>query len=196
MNYFLLFIILAICGGSYYEYTLQQKSDVNYQQQASALAGQIANLQADKTKIEREKAKLSKNLADVQAQITDLNSQIAAAAAKAAKDAAEAAAKAAAKAAPLPPKPPPPPPVFSNDLGTIAALNGKTFQNCRLLRVETDGITFNYSSGITKVLFPLLPFALQKKFGYDPKNGAVITAETVQALEAKRKAAPSTTDRH
>lgn len=188
MNYFLLFVILALCGGGYYEYTLQQESDVKYQRQTSNLANQVTKLQSDNAAIEDEKAKLSKNLADAQAKIADLTAQIAAAAeaAKAAK-AAEAAAKAAATPSPSTNSSTP---VFSNNLGMVTTLDGKTFQNCQLLRVEADGITFNHSSGITKVLFPLLSPALQKKLGYDPKNGTNLTAEQVQALEAQRKAAP------
>ena len=193
MNYFLLFVIVAICGGGYYEYKLQQQNDAGYQQQLGDLEAKIDKLQSDNTKIGNEKTALSKDLADAQKKVSDLTSQIetAAAAAKAVKDAedAEKAAKAAVLAATAQAKTE----ASSNNLGTVTTLNGKTFQNCQLLRVETDGITFNHSSGIAKVLFPLLAPDVQKKFGYDPHNGPDITDAQVQSLEAQRQAASKAT---
>lgn len=192
MNYFLLFIILALCGGGYYEYTLQKESDSNYQRQVSDLEARVEKVQSDNAKITEEKTELSKKLADVQSKITDLNSQIAAAAAaaKAAKEAKEVeeaakAAKATADAAAAVAKP-------TNNLGVVSTLDGKTFQNCQLLRVEADGITFSHSAGITKVLFPLLQPELQKRFGFNPSIGTTLTDAQVLVQEAQRKAAAKT----
>ena len=87
------------------------------------------------------------------------------------------------------PAPPPPPPTSPNDLGTIATLDGKTYQKCELLKVETDGITINHSAGIIKILYGLLPLDLQKKFGYDPHVTTALTPDQALSLENQRKAA-------
>jgi len=188
MNYFLIFVIIALLGGGYYEYTLQQQkdtfqqqkatlqqqTDIEYQQQIKDLKGKLTKLESDKADLETQKNDLSKNLAEAQTKISDLNARL--------------------TAPPPKPTPPPPPPPSFNDLGTVVIPDGKTYRNCWLLRVETDGITFNHSLGITKVLFPILPPALQKKFGYDLHTGPNLPLETVQSLETQRKNALKTSN--
>jgi len=58
-----------------------------------------------------------------------------------------------------------------------------------LLAVEADGVTFSHTKGITKVLFPLLPLDLQKRFGYDSRKAAALTGAEIKYQEEKRKAA-------
>jgi hypothetical protein len=187
MNYFLLFIIVALCGGGYYEYTLQEKSNAYYHQQINDLEAKIDKLESDGAKAGKEKAELSGKLADAQKKIADLTSQITVAAAtQGAEDAGKATATVQAS------RPNQAAMVSFNNLGTVIRLDGKTFQNCQLLRVETDGITFNHSDGIAKILFPLLPPDLQKRFGFNPGNGTELTDAQVAALEAQRKAVPKT----
>lgn len=194
MNYFLLFIILVLCGGGYYEYTVQAQSETHYQQQISDLSAEVEKARSDGTKIAAEKDEVSKKLADAQTKIADLNSQIAAAVttAKAEKDA-EAEAKAVAAAQAAAAKQAAAAALPSNNLGTITTLDGKAFQNCQLLRVETDGITFSHSTGITKIIFPILQPGLQKRFGFDPRIGTELTDAQVLTQEAQRKAAAKTT---
>ena len=74
-------------------------------------------------------------------------------------------------------------------MGTIATLDGKNYQNCKLLKVDADGITVDHTEGITKIAFGLLPPDLQKRFGYDPHQMTGLTATQVESLEAQRKAA-------
>jgi len=176
MNYFLTLVILVLCGGGYYEYTLQQQSNVGYQEKISDLQIQVTKLKADNKQLEDDKEQWAKSLTDAQAKIADLTAKIAAAQ-KATDDTIK------TQAAPPPVVAPAGP---TNDLGTISTLDGKTFENCKLLRVEVDGITFNHSAGITKVLFPLLPLDTQKKFGFDMHNGSTLTPDQVQDREQQR----------
>jgi len=190
MNYFLMLIILGLCGGGYYEYTVLQKKDAADQQQLSDLGAKIDTLQSDNKKLDDDKTQLKKSMADAQSKITDLTAQIQAAQSELAetKQTVQAlqAEKAKAAAAAATPAAPPPP---TNSLGTITTQDGKTFQNCLLLKVEADGIVVNHSEGITKMLYRSLPAEMQKKFGYDPLQGTPLTEAQVQFQEAKRQAA-------
>src|SRR5258708_23292538 len=98
MNYFLIFVILAICGGGYYEYTIEQQKDTQAQQQISDLTAKIDSLQSDNKKLEDDKAGLDKSLKDAQTQVADLTAQFQAAK----KDAQQAKSDAAKQAAQAP----------------------------------------------------------------------------------------------
>jgi len=188
MNYFLLLIILGLGGGGYYEYTLLEQKSAADQQQITDLSGKIDTLQSENKKLGDDKAQLTKSITDAQSQITDLKSQIQ----KEQSDLAEAkqtvqtlqAEKAKATVAATPAAAPP-----TNSLGTIATLDGKTFQNCQLLKVEADGIVVNHSEGITKIVYGLLPPEMQKRFGYDPHQAAALTEAQIQYQEEQRQAA-------
>ncbi len=186
MNYFLALVILAICVGVYYEHTAEQQKSAADQQQISDLGVKIDSLQSENKKLEDDKAELEKSLKEAQGQTVDLTAQI-----QTVKQAQAEAVKQAEQAQLVvhPPPPPPTPPPPTNGLGTITTLDGKTFQNCLLLKVEADGITFSHSSGITKILFGRLSPELQKKFGYDPHMAAQLTEAEIQYQEARRKAA-------
>ena len=188
MNYFLMMIILLLCGGGYLEYSDLQEKGAAAQQQVSDLSAKADKLQADNKALEDDKARLTKGANDAQAEIADLTKQIqtaqsALAEAKSqipqapkATTAAEATAMAAA----------------GNNLGSITALNGKTYQNCQLLKIKPDGIVFNHSEGITEISFGLLPPDLQKRFGYDPHQAAALTEAQIQFQEEQRRAAAGT----
>jgi hypothetical protein len=185
MNYFLLLLILFLCGGGYYEYTVWQTQDAQDVQLAKLdLQRRIDQLQAANTKLEADKADLAKNLKVDADSITDLTAQVQAVQTKLA--AAEAAASGKPAVAPAAPSAPAP---LSNDLGTIVTLEGKTLPNSQLLKVDPHGITVNSAVGITQVPFTSLPPELQKRFGFDPQSGADLTDAQVQTLEAQREAA-------
>lgn len=179
MKSFLFLVILALCGGGYYEYTvLLQKQDAQAtdQKQISDLNGQIDQLEADKKKLQGNLAAANQDLSSAKSQITDLTAQL---------QALQKVAEDAKKTAPQPSQVKPAP-VSPNFLGTIVTLDGKTFQNCKLLKVDADGITFNHSEGITKVAFILLPPDLEKRFGFDIHTEIQLPPEEVQAQEALR----------
>jgi len=184
MNYFLIVIILGLCLGGYYEYTTFEEKNAEDQQQLSDLHGKVDALQSENKKLEDDKTQLIKSLANAQPKIADPTRQIQT------LQSASVEAKNQALQAPNANQPamatqPPP----TNNLGTITTLNGKTFQNCQLLKVKADGIVINHSEGITEILYGLLPPDLQKKFGYDPHMAAALTEAQIQFQEEQRKAA-------
>lgn len=77
----------------------------------------------------------------------------------------------------------------SNNIGTVTTLDGRTFHNCKVLKVETDGVTFSHDDGITKVLFPLLPPNVQKQFDYDPQKAVAQTDAQVRYDQQQAAAA-------
>jgi hypothetical protein len=165
MKYFLIVIILGLCGGGYYEYTqlenVQQDQVARLaaaQKQISDLNAQIDQLQSEKKKLEAEKPQLTKNVDVAEGVIADLNAQV-----KAAQSALDDTKQQLAAVLNKPPPPPPPP---TTDLGTITA-DGKTFLDCQLIRVDTDGIVVKHSTGIVKILSRGLSSDLQGRFGYD-----------------------------
>jgi len=192
MQWFLLLIILGMAGGGYYEYTQLEQAQQAVQTKFDAEQKKNDDLQVANKKLQDDKDAITKTESDDQAKITDLNTQLQTAQttlastqadlAAAKKTIAEAAAKAAAAAAAAHPVAP------TNSLGDFNSLDGKNFQNTQLLKVDADGITFSHSQGITKVNFSLLPPDLQKRFGYDPRKAATLTAAQVQAAEQQRQA--------
>ena len=60
-------------------------------------------------------------------------------------------------------------PLGSNDL---LAADGQIYRNFQIRKIEPDGLTLRHDSGLTKVLFPLLPVELQTKYEYDPQTAA------------------------
>jgi hypothetical protein len=190
MNYFLLLILLGVCGGGYYEYTVLQQNSIADQQQITDLGTKIDALKAENKKLDDDKTQLAKSATDAQTTIADLTKQIqdAKVALAQAKAQAVAPSKATPPAATATPSTPP-----GNNLGTITTLDGKTFKNCQLLKVDADGIVVNYPEGITKILFGLMPPDLQKRFGYDPHQAAALTAAQIEYQEEQRKAAAPVT---
>jgi formylglycine-generating enzyme required for sulfatase activity len=63
---------------------------------------------------------------------------------------------------------------------TITTTKGLTYKNCKLQRVEPDGVTFFHSAGIAKIPFTELPPEYATKYGYDPQNAARFSRDMVQ----------------
>jgi hypothetical protein len=195
MNYLLIaLLVVGLVGGGYYEYTSLQDESIDYQHKISEQRDRIEHLEEQNKQYEDDKTLITRNKWDeAQAKITDLTKQLKAAQdglAAEKKQEADAAAVAAAAAAtdtnqaPAAPPPPPPP---SNKLGTITLTDGKTYHDCRLLKVDPDGIVVNHSDGIIKILYAMMSPELQKRFTYDPKQSATLTQEQVDLLEIARK---------
>ncbi len=77
---------------------------------------------------------------------------------------------------------------FTTKLGTITALDGKTYTACQLLKINTDSIVISDADGITQVSLNVLPPLTRKLFGFDAKQGA-LSNDQVQLLEQQRQAA-------
>jgi hypothetical protein len=190
MNWFLLLIILAMAGGGYYEYqTLHGQVTVD-EIQLSDLKTKLQTASDAQQKSADAAKQLTASLADAQTKAADLDKQLqsektALAAAQAQIEAA-AAAKAAASAPPAGATASPP--AFTTKLGTLAALDGKTYTACQLLKVNTDSIVISNSDGVTQVMLNVLPAPTQKMLGFDAKLGA-LSNDQVQLLEQKRQSA-------
>jgi hypothetical protein len=75
---------------------------------------------------------------------------------------------------------------FSVDITT---LDGKTYEDARVTRVEADGVHITFREGIVKVPFNQLPQELRRQYGYEPAkatevhNGiAVKLTETIKRV--------------
>ena len=185
MSYVWIFIILVMGGGGYYEYTVLEQKITTDDQQVSDLNTKLAALQSDNKKLEDDNAKLTKTTNDTGAALTDLTAQLQSTQTALAQLQAKAQAAASASTPPASTTPAQP----GNKMGTIATLDGKTFENCLLLKVEADGIVVNHSEGIMKIEYGFLPPDLQKRFGYDIRLAPRLTDDQVMRLEQLRQAA-------
>ena len=186
MSYVWIFIILVMGGGGYYEYTVLEQKITTDDQQVSDLNTKLAALQSDNKKLEDDNAKVSKTANDTGAALTDLTAQLQSTQTALAQLQAKAQATAATSASTPPASTTPA--QTGNKLGNISTLDGKTFENCVLLKVEADGIVVNHSEGIMKIEYGLLPPDLQKRFGYDIRVAPRLTDDQVMRLEQLRQA--------
>jgi hypothetical protein len=186
MNYFLVVIVIGMAGFAYYQHSQDEQQITALQQQISdfkspdsshpatpSMAGPDAS--APSTAAAKTPATSNSNAA------MTLSPTIKVVAPSLHSSAIDEAANAAATAAVS----------NSNNLGTITTLDGRTFQNCKVLKVEADGVTFSHDDGITKVLFPLLPPAVQKQFDYDPQKAVAQTGAQVRYDEQQADATNS-----
>jgi hypothetical protein len=77
--------------------------------------------------------------------------------------------------APQPPAPASSTQPVSSDptaLGTITTILGQTYQDCHVLKIESNDIVVNCSTGILQIPYANMPSDLQKRFGYDPQKAA------------------------
>ena len=76
MNYFLMLIILGLCGGGYYGYTQLQQKGIADQQHISDQSAKLDSLQAENKKLADEETQLKKNADDAAAEVSDLTTQV------------------------------------------------------------------------------------------------------------------------
>jgi hypothetical protein len=189
MNYFLILIILALGGGGYYEYTTLQQQNATDHQALTELQAKFDTIQAENQKLQDENTQLTKGVADAQAKAADLAKQLQAAQGSvppavpllASQGMSGAGAGGTAPTTPAAPA--------TNNLGTIVTLDGKTFPNGQLMKVQSDGVVISYPGGITQIAYAVMPPDLQKRFGYDPHQAAALTEAQIEYQEEQRKAA-------
>jgi hypothetical protein len=58
----------------------------------------------------------------------------------------------------------------ATDSADITTQNGKVYKNCKITRIEPDGITVVYASGIAKIAFADLSEEYRTKYGYTPEK--------------------------
>jgi hypothetical protein len=189
MNSFLLIVILAICGGSYYEYSVINQAKLEDEQQIADLQTKVNKLKALSTELAKGRTDLPPDFAELQGNTPGAPGQ--APTNQAQPEANATISQPAPQPAPaaVPSAAPSAPTASANDLGTIVTIDARTFQNCQLLKVEADGITFKHAEGITKVLFPLLPPDVQKRFGFDPHQPLLTPDQVTQQEDVRRAAA-------
>jgi hypothetical protein len=69
----------------------------------------------------------------------------------------------------------------SASIGNITTLDNHTYINCKVLKVEQDGVTFSHDEGITKIPYPMMPPDIQAKFGYSPQQAVAQTEAEIRA---------------
>lgn len=62
----------------------------------------------------------------------------------------------------------PPAENLNTEIGDLTTLKGKTYKNCKIKRLDPDGLYVSHSGGIGKIYFSELPKEISEKFGYDP----------------------------
>lgn len=154
MNYFLLLVIIGLSYAVYYEHNETMDRSASDAQQISDLNAQISKLQDDNKKLAANLTSTMESLKEAQAASPAAQAQAPAIATTTTPvpQAGESSTGATA----------------SMSLGTISTLDGKTYQNCQVLKVEQDGVVINSSSGITKIPFVMMSPELQKKFTLAP----------------------------
>lgn len=192
MKWFLVLVILLMGGGGYFEYQNLQDALTSDQKQIGELKSKLQDETSADQQSADSLAQLKKSLADAQAKSDSLAAQLQAAKAAAPSAATSTTPGLASSSSSLPPAmpgiAPTPASALITKLGTIATVDGKTYSNCQLLKVRSDDIVISDSDGITQVAYNVLPAAMQKLFGYDPKLGTLSDTQ-VESLEQQREAA-------
>ncbi len=203
MNYVLLVVILAVCGGAYYTHTQDQQQIASLQaqlDQAEAAAKAAADTAASNPgpsvpAIVSPALHPAANGNPAPSPLThDLDSPPPTlvntpvplhtgphavvvdnpdATRAGSVDAAAEAASAAAE---------------SDNLGTVTTLDNHSYANCHVIKIDQDGVIFSNDAGITKIEYAMMPPNLQKKFGYTPQ-AAVAQTEAELRAEQQQTAA-------
>jgi len=71
--------------------------------------------------------------------------------------------------------------------GTITTRNGKSFYDCKIMRVQPDGVSFTHRDGAAKIAFKDLPANMRQEFRYDPQQEAAYQREQAAARKAELK---------
>ncbi len=69
------------------------------------------------------------------------------------------------------------------DAEDVTTLSGVTYPQVRLIRVEPDGVTWAYATGVCKVDFSDLPAALRQRYHYDARQAAAYKAAQTRVRE-------------
>ena len=77
------------------------------------------------------------------------------------------------------------PNLFALDITTV---DGKTYRDCRVSRVDPDGICVLWSSSGARIKFANLPEPVRAQYGYDPEKAGAFERSEAARLEAERNA--------
>ena len=164
MNMLLVCLLIAAGGAAYFETTYQQQTADGFQEQESAWQSEDDSLRGENKQLILSKKELEKDIDTTTAEIANLTGH----------------GKTTDTSAPAPAvvttTPAPAPMPATTSLGTISTVDGQRYENCQLLKVEADGITFSHAQGITKVMYSNLPSDKQALFEVDPTTGQASSA--------------------
>lgn len=76
-----------------------------------------------------------------------------------------------------------------SDSTSVVTRTGKSYHQCKVIKVSPDGVTFRHSKGIAKVLFVDMNEAAQERYGYDPAKVRAYEAKVKEDREKARVAA-------
>jgi hypothetical protein len=68
----------------------------------------------------------------------------------------------------------------------ITTLDGKTYRDCRISRVDPDSICVLWSSSGARIKFVNLPELIRAQYGYDPEKAAAFERAEAARLETER----------
>ncbi|MGH9592721.1 MAG: hypothetical protein ACRD5L_06495 [Bryobacteraceae bacterium] len=185
----LLFLILVTVGEvAYFNYTVQQQTSGGFQHRLGDWQDELSALQGKNKQLTDTHDYLRKTISATEIRIEMLTDQL-----KGVPGSNPSAVRIGrSDEAWTPAAPAAPIPAVGENIGTVTTLSGQTFENCQLLKVEPDGITFNHTEGITKVLYRNLSLDLQKRFGVDPQSTATAEAAKVRYQEQLQQAGTGT----
>ena len=75
----------------------------------------------------------------------------------------------------------------SADVIDLTTTNGRTYKQCRIVKMEPDGVSFRHAKGAGKILFKDLTKDLREHFDFDPVR-AQAHEEKLKADKAKERA--------
>jgi hypothetical protein len=73
------------------------------------------------------------------------------------------------------------------NVSAITTLSGKSYQNCRVLKTDPDGVTFRHSRGTAKVLYSQMSEGVRDDLGYDAKKEEKYEKDLAAKRERLRK---------
>ncbi len=71
---------------------------------------------------------------------------------------------------------------------TIETTQGKTYERCKIIKRDPDGVTFSHSKGVAKVLFTDLSEPMRNALGYDAVKADAYEKEHAEARKEAEKA--------
>lgn len=75
----------------------------------------------------------------------------------------------------------------SLELATIQTIHGKTYQQCKIVQRDPDGVAFTHLKGTARVLFNDLPESTRLELGYNAQAAAELETNREQARQTKIK---------
>lgn len=75
----------------------------------------------------------------------------------------------------------------ATEMATIHTIRGKTYQQCKIVQRDADGVAFTHLNGTARVLFNDLPESTRFELGYSAQAAAALEKEREEAREEKVK---------